>query len=67
MSSEKSFQDEYISFLEGSGVAVIEDAEQASHQDEEVLPFWRGAVWPSLKTLSKLLIQMRRFFQVSIG
>jgi hypothetical protein len=38
MSSEKSFQDEYISFLEGSGVAVTEDTEQASHPDEEVLP-----------------------------
>jgi hypothetical protein len=38
MSSEQSFQDEYISFLEGSGAAVTEDAEQASHPDEEVLP-----------------------------
>jgi hypothetical protein len=38
MSSTKSFQDEYISFLEGSGVAITEDAEQASHPDEEVLP-----------------------------
>jgi hypothetical protein len=38
MSSKKSFQDKYISFLEGSGVAVSEDAEQASHPDEEVLP-----------------------------
>jgi hypothetical protein len=65
MSSQKSFQDEYISFLEGSSVTAIEDAEQASHQDE-VLPFWRGTVWPSLKMLSRLLTQMRRFFQVSI-
>jgi len=38
MGSEKSFQGEYISFLEESGVAVTEDAEQASHPDEEVLP-----------------------------
>jgi hypothetical protein len=38
MSSEKSFQDEYISFLEGGGVAVTENTEQASHPDEEVLP-----------------------------
>jgi hypothetical protein len=38
MSSEKTFQEEFLSFLEARGVAATEDAGNASHPDEEVVP-----------------------------